>query len=120
MKQFAKLNFTAAAVLAALVLSGCATSQPKKQAAICPDCKMVKVTVADIGWGAEVPIAEDGHETTFGANNSFPGDYTTTYLQHRCPYCQGAVKTFFKEGKLRHYCSTCDKMAAVCPKDHRW
>ncbi len=41
----------------------------------------------------------------------------TTY-EDTCPGCQGAIKTFFKEGKLKHKCSVCKESPFTCPVIH--
>lgn len=102
MKRLSKLYLVAPVVLALAVgVTGCATNQPKKQALVCPDCKMVQVTVEDR------PYSDD--RTT-----------TSTQMEHSCPNCQGVLKTFFKEGKLQHKCSVCTQNAFTCPVSHRW
>jgi hypothetical protein len=105
MKRLSKLYLVAPIVLALAVgVTGCATNQPKKQALVCPDCKMVEVAVDTSRWepDAATPTA------------------STTRMEHSCPGCQGALKTFFKEGKLQHKCSVCAQNAFTCPVSHRW
>lgn len=86
-----------------LLFAGCATAhQPKEQARVCPECTMTEVTVESSSPGSDF--------TTLAASSQ---------MDHTCPHCQGAMKTFFKEGKLRHKCSLCAQTAFVCPANHR-
>ena len=82
-----------------LAFSGCAstgaTGGKVKQALVCPQCKMV-----------EIPGEPDDQNQP-----------TTTY-QHACRGCQGAVRTFFKEGELKHKCSVCKDSPFTCPVFH--
>jgi len=79
-------------------------SSARKQAQVCPDCKMVEVAVdtSQLEPDAAIPSA------------------ATTRMEHSCPGCQGALKTLFKEGKLRHKCSICAQGGFTCPMSHRW
>lgn len=105
MKQLNKLHLIAPAALAfTLGLAGCATNQTKDQALVCPDCKMVEITVA------QRTLEYDSYFDTT----------TTNKMVHRCPNCQGALKTFFTEGKLQHTCTVCTQNGFTCPVDHRW
>ncbi|ODU23934.1 MAG: hypothetical protein ABS95_02765 [Verrucomicrobia bacterium SCN 57-15] len=104
MKQLSKLCLVTPVALALVLgMAGCATNQPKRQALVCPDCKMVEVTVENTSFG-------DDHPTTT----------TSTQMEHRCPNCRGAMKTFFKEGKFQHKCSACAQGAFTCPTSHGW
>ena len=92
-----------------LALSGCAgtndTGGKGKQALVCPQCKMVAVTV-------ERPVFRSGGR--FGGY----GSGATTIYEDTCPGCQGAIETFFKEGKLKHKCSVCKETPFICPVFH--
>jgi len=103
MKRIKKwiLGATISVALLALI-GGCATSQPTKQAMVCPQCKMVSIE--------RPPIPHS------------PDDYQPIREQvevHECPGCQGSLTTFFKEGKLQHKCSVCEQMPFTCPFSHR-
>ena len=98
---------------ALLALSGCASTNETggkgKQALVCPQCKMVAVTVN------RPDSAGDGDD---------PGPYgfgygrTQTDYNHTCPNCQGAMTTLLKEGKLKHKCSVCKDSPFTCPVFH--
>lgn len=104
MKKIGKTYLIAPVALTlALLATGCATNKPTRQALVCPDCKMVEVTVENTSWGDDYPTTS-----------------TTSYMEHRCPNCQGAMKTFFREGKFQHKCSTCAQDAFTCPVSHGW
>lgn len=104
MKPLSKLFLVVpVAVVLAAGLTGCATNQPKKQALVCPDCKMVEVTV----------------ENSTLEYDSYFDATTSTQMEHQCPNCQGALKTLFKEGKLHHKCSVCAQGTFTCPVSHR-
>lgn len=94
-----------AGVTALTLLQGCATSKPKEQALVCPQCKVVTIT-------PRVPIF-DGE----GKPLRLRGEQTETY--HSCPGCHGALATFFKEGKFQHKCSICERERSSCPVAHR-
>lgn len=103
MKQMMKWLFSIIAFGAVLALvTGCATSQPAKQALVCPQCKVVTVD--------RPPMLHS------------PDDYQPVREQieeHSCPGCQGAMTTFFKEGKWQHKCSVCAETPFSCPISHR-
>lgn len=104
MKRLSKSYLVAPVALALILgMTGCATNRPKSQALVCPECKMVEVTVEN---------------TSFG--DDYPTTTTSTYMKHSCPNCQGAMKTLFKEGKLQHKCSACAQNAFTCPMSHGW
>lgn len=104
MKKLSKMYLVVPAALAlAFVATGCATNKATQQALVCPDCKMVEVTVENTSWG-----------------DDYPTTTTSTQMEHRCPNCQGAMKTLFKEGKFQHKCSTCAQGAFTCPTSHGW
>ncbi len=104
MKQLKKTFIVAPIGLAlAVAVSGCATNQPNKQAMVCPDCKMTEVAV----------------DTSRLASDYTTAIFPTTRTEHSCPGCQGALKTLFKEGKLKHKCSVCAGQASICPASHR-
>lgn len=93
-----------------LAFSGCASTNETggkgKQALVCPQCKMVAVTV-------DRPYSG-------GANRGAYGSYggKRTVYNDTCPGCQGAIQTFFKEGKLKHKCSVCKESPFTCPVFH--
>jgi len=80
--------------------AGCASTRPAKQVAVCPECKTV---VEEISRGSE---------SDYGAWN------TREERRHSCPGCQGALITFFKEGKFQHKCSICSQGPFTCPVVH--
>lgn len=87
------------------LVSGCATSRGTEQALVCPQCKEVTIT-------RTIPVFE-------GDGNLPPREEEVTETKHSCPGCQGALTTFFKEGKLRHKCSICEQSPFSCPIAHR-
>jgi hypothetical protein len=95
-----------------LALSGCASTNETggkgKQALVCPQCKMVAVTVNRPYFGG---IGGRGsHSYSYGR--------TRTVYKDTCPGCQGAIETLFKEGKLKHKCSICKDSPFTCPVFH--
>ena len=101
------------AIAGLLALSGCAstneTSGKGKHALVCPQCKMVAVTVQ------APPYFGYGGRHGFGpAASSRP---ITTY-EDTCPGCQGVLETFFREGKWKHKCSVCKDSPFTCPVFH--
>ena len=112
LKAVCRLNTISVLLLLAFVagFSGCAgtteTGGKGKQALVCPQCKMVAMTVNRpyFGWS--------GHGYYNGSNIPI-----TTY-RDTCPGCQGAITTLFKEGKLKHKCSVCKESPFTCPLPH--
>ncbi len=110
MKPNSRLHATILSIALAgvglLALSGCAgtkeTGGQRKQALVCPQCKMVAVTV-------NRPYSGTGRGHYGG---------TQTVYNDTCPGCQGALTTFFKEGKLKHKCSVCKESPFTCPLSH--
>ena len=109
------MNRNALALLAVagatlLALSGCASTNDTggkgKQALVCPQCKMVAVTVNRPYFGGG------------GRGAYLSGGGTQTYYNDTCPGCQGALTTFFKEGELKHKCSVCKETPFTCPVFH--
>ena len=102
----ASLAFAVAALLA---FCGCASTNEsggkRKQALVCPQCKMVAVTVNRPYYGG-------GRGTLYGYGG------TQTVYNDTCPGCQGAITTLFKEGKLKHKCSVCKDSPFTCPVFH--
>ena len=100
--SFALLALAAASLLA---LTGCAstdeTSGKGKHALVCPQCKMVAMTV---------------NRPPSGGAGRYAG--TQTVYHDICPYCQGAMETLFKEGKFKHKCSICKDSPYACPICH--
>lgn len=94
-----------AGAAALALLSGCATAKPKAQALVCPQCKVVTVT-------RDEPVFE-------GEGNLPPREQAVTETRHSCPGCQGALTTFFKEGKLQHKCSLCQQAPFSCSFAYR-
>ena len=94
---------------ALLALSGCASTNETggkgKRALVCPQCKMVAVTV-------NRPYFPSGGR--YGGYRGGP----TTFYDDTCPGCQGAITTLFKEGKLKHKCSVCKESPFTCPVFH--
>jgi len=92
-----------------LAVSGCASSNETggngKRALVCPQCKMVSVKIP-------APLYRSGSR-----HGLYPGD-KQVYYKDTCPGCQGAIETFFKEGKLKHTCSICKDSPFVCPINH--
>jgi len=99
-------SIIAVPLLAIIALaSGCATGRSAGEALVCPQCKVVTIT-------RTVPVFDsDG--------NLPPRDEEVTETRHSCPGCQGALTTFFQEGKLRHKCSICEQTPFSCPVAHR-
>ena len=87
------------------LVSGCATSRSTEQALVCPQCKEVTLT-------RTISVFE-------GEGNLPPRQEEVTETKHSCPGCQGALTTFFKEGKLQHKCSICQQAPFSCPVYHR-
>lgn len=90
-----------------LALGGCASTNKTggkgKQALVCPQCKMVAMTV---------------YRPYVGNSSRFSSPGTTTVYDDKCPGCQGAIVTLFKEGKLKHKCSICKETPFTCPVFH--
>ena len=111
MKLNSPLHATALSIAFAgaglLVLSGCASTNETggkgKHALVCPQCKMVAVTV---------------NRPYFGGWRHRGYSGPTTFYRDTCPGCQGAIETFFKEGKLKHKCSICKEAPFTCPVFH--
>ena len=103
--------FTLLALAALLAVSGCASTNENagkgKQALVCPQCKMVAVTV-------NRPYIGGAGHGGYGIGYSGP----QTFYSDTCPGCQGAIKTFLKEGKLKHKCSVCKESPFTCPVVH--
>ena len=95
---------------ALLAFAGCASTNKTggkgKQALVCPQCKMVAVTV-------NRPYSVDAVDY---AGGYYTG--TQTEYNHTCPNCQGAMTTLLKEGKLKHKCSVCKDSPFTCPVFH--
>jgi len=89
-----------------LALGGCATTNETggkgTQALVCPQCKMVAVTV-DRSYYGTGPFGYRGPAKVY---------------QDTCPSCHGAVETLFKEGRLKHKCSICKDSPFTCPIVH--
>lgn len=81
--------------------NGCATAPANGHALVCPQCKEVTIT--------RTVTVFDESEAHFS-----PQDKEVTETSHSCPGCQGALVTFFKEGKLRHECSICEQTPFSC------
>lgn len=105
MKRIKPIIMSASLLAVVALAAGCATSRNAEQALVCPQCKVVTVT-------RTVPVFE-------GDGNLSPREEEVTETQHSCPGCQGALTTFFKEGKLRHKCSICEQTPFSCPIAHR-
>jgi len=90
-----------------LALGGCAGTNETwgkgKHALVCPQCKMVAVTVYRPYVGVRGHVGSPG---------------PTTFYEDTCPGCQGAITTLFKEGKLKHKCSVCKESPFTCPISH--
>ena len=90
-----------------LALSGCASTNEidgkGKQALVCPQCRMVAVTVNRPYLG-------------IGRYSGYPGP--TIIHRDTCPGCQGVLETFFREGKWKHKCSICKDSPYTCPVFH--
>ena len=99
-----------------LALSGCASTNETggkgKQALVCPQCKMVAVTV-----NRPYFPSYGRHYYGYGGIGGYRSG-TTTFYEDTCPGCQGAIKTLFKEGKLKHKCSVCKESPFTCPVFH--
>ena len=104
-------SFTLLALAALLAVSGCASTNENagkgKQALVCPQCKMVAVTV-------NRPYIGGAGHGGYGIGYSGP----QTFYSDTCPGCQGAITTLFKEGKLKHKCSVCKDTPFTCPLPH--
>ena len=91
-----------------LALSRCAGidgRNNKQRALVCPQCNMVGVAV-------EQPYYVGGRPSWFGR-----GSPAVVY-RDECPNCQGALETFFREGKWKHKCSVCKDTPYTCPILH--
>ena len=111
LKAACRLNTISVLLLlvSAVGFCGCASTggpKNKQQALVCPQCKMVALTVNRpyFGWY--------GHGYYNGSNIPI-----TTY-RDTCPGCQGAIKTLFQEGKWKHRCSVCKDSPYTCPVVH--
>ena len=112
MKPNSSFHATALSLLLAtaglLALSGCASTNETggkgKHALVCPQCKMVAVTV-----NRPYPVGRG-----FGRGYTGP----TTVYNDTCPGCQGVIETLFKEGKWKHKCSVCKDSPFTCPVFH--
>lgn len=104
-KQIAPIVTGATLLAAIFLLTGCATTNPKEQALVCPQCKVVTIT-------PRVPVFE-------GEGKPLRLRSEETETEHSCPGCQGALTTFFKEGKFQHQCSICEQEPFSCPVAHR-
>ncbi|CAN5751022.1 hypothetical protein BH09VER1_BH09VER1_12110 [soil metagenome] len=103
-----RITSLALAITTLIAFSGCATNGAvgkNKQALVCPQCKMVAETV-------------ERHYTDADESGRYGQLYTETVYKDSCPGCQGAIKTFFKEGKLQHKCSVCKDAPFTCPIFH--
>jgi hypothetical protein len=106
--QLARTTALAAFTLGTtLAVTGCATTEganKKEKALVCPQCKMVAVQTvqpaanAQAGWSGRLQ--------------------PTTVYRDQCPGCQGAIETFFREGKWKHKCSVCKDSPYTCPVFH--
>ena len=94
---------------AAALLVSCGTTgvAKKQEALVCPQCRMVKVTNVSYHPGGRDPLP-----------NASGGNYAVTTYEHRCEGCQGALITFFREGKFQHKCSICKETPFTCPVIH--
>lgn len=108
MKITSLQNFTGLIFLAATVaLTGCTTTGDggrNQQAMVCPKCKTVAVRT----------VQPSGNAQAGWTGNLRP----TTVYEHQCPGCQGAMKTFFREGEWKHKCSVCKDTPYTCPVIH--
>ena len=91
-----------------LVLTACAntngTADKSGQALVCPECKMVIVTV---------------QRQYYPRGPRFAGyPESVTIHQDKCPACGGATEFLFKDGKLKHRCSICNDSPFTCPIFH--
>gem|GEM_PF-824462 len=100
------LRVIALACTGFLALGGCAsineTGGKGRQALVCPQCKMVTVTV-DRSYYGTGPFGYRGPARVY---------------QDTCPSCQGLIETLFKEGRLKHKCSICKGSPFTCPIAH--
>ncbi len=86
-------------ILSVLALvAGCATTEPDRQALVCPSCKSVLMR------------PEGGLEAY---------SFAVAGGKHQCPSCQGALTTWFQDDKLRHKCSACENTPYSCAA-HGW
>jgi hypothetical protein len=101
----------ALAISAFALLVSCAPGEAKKQEAlVCPQCRMVEVRSAFVRPHGRYPGFP--HRSASGAI------YHGTTYEHRCEGCQGAIITFFREGKFQHKCSICAETPFTCPVIH--
>ncbi len=93
-------SFTLLALAVVLAVSGCArtneTGSKGEQALVCPQCKIVAVTV----------------------HHRFGHHGPSTDYQDACPGCHGMMETLFREGKWKHSCSICKDSPYTCPLSH--
>jgi len=97
------LNAGICGVALLLLTTGCATRKSDERVLVCPECKIVVATVP----GLSGPEGYGSFET-----------YEEEVMRHKCPECQGIIKTFFKTGKLAHQCSICAESLFSCPMQH--
>jgi hypothetical protein len=95
------------ALAAVALVASCATPREakKEEALVCPQCKVVEVRSA--AW-------QGGYSSRRWGGGGGP---SKTY-EHRCEGCQGAIITFFREGKFQHKCSICKETPFTCPVIH--
>ena len=87
------------AVVVSLLLTSCVTyRKPDGDVLACPECRVVTYIVED-------PTAFASREYV-----------EKTRLE--CKGCQGALITYFKEGKYEHRCSFCDDTPYTCSVTH--
>lgn len=86
-----------------MLITGCATHKSSQNVLACPECKVVVATVPGL-YGPQ-------------GYGSFER-YDEEVLRHKCPGCQGVIKTFFKTGRLAHECSICAETPYSCPMAH--
>lgn len=103
MKPISKFFWLAILGGAVLILvTGCATSRPIRQALVCPQCKNVTIN------RFPQPSSPDKADSYAFWNPDTPA------ISHTCPGCKGILTTLFTEGTLRHECSICEQAPFSC------
>ncbi len=90
---------------------------PAQEAIVCPQCKMVAVATYQprrFGFYAPGRRYHPGWSSYRWGGYAYP----QTVYEDKCPGCQGAIVTLFREGKLKHKCSVCSEKPFKCPVFH--
>ena len=83
-----------------ILVTGCASTQTASQVLVCPECRI-----------ALEEVSKDQPEHDIYA--------TREEWRHSCTgKCQGAMTTFFREGKWEHKCTVCAQGPYTCSLTH--